>query len=156
MAGMDGAPAAVRPVTLALLHFGPASIGHLDEEHRHRVLVVRGKGDKIVLIPLPPTVARAIDRVRPVPGEQLPVPAEQGGRGDEERRPAGPGEQPGQGGQHHAVVRAQLWAVHLPPQDRDLMAQDQQLNVLRAIVPRECESTSAGSAGAAGTPARRS
>jgi site-specific recombinase XerD len=39
-----------------------ASIGDLGEEHGHRVLKVRGKGDKTVLIPLPPAVARAIDR----------------------------------------------------------------------------------------------
>jgi len=39
-----------------------ASIGNLGEEHGHRVLKVRGKGDKTVLIPLPPAVARAIDR----------------------------------------------------------------------------------------------
>ena len=34
----------------------------LGEEHGHRVLRVRGKGDKVVLVPLPPAVARAIDR----------------------------------------------------------------------------------------------
>jgi hypothetical protein len=57
--------------------------------------------------------------------------------GDDERRPAGPGQQPGQGGQHHAVVRAQLGAVHLPPQDRDLVVQDQQFDVLGAAVAGE-------------------
>jgi site-specific recombinase XerD len=39
-----------------------ASVGDLGEEHGHRVLNVRGKGDKAVLIPLPSAVARAIDR----------------------------------------------------------------------------------------------
>jgi integrase/recombinase XerD len=39
-----------------------ATVGDLGEEHGHRVLKVRGKGDKTVLIPLPPAVARAIDR----------------------------------------------------------------------------------------------
>jgi integrase len=39
-----------------------ANIGNLGEEHGHRVLKIRGKGDKTVLIPLPPAVARAIDR----------------------------------------------------------------------------------------------
>ena len=39
-----------------------ANIANLGEEHGHRVLKVRGKGDKTVLIPLPPAVARAIDR----------------------------------------------------------------------------------------------
>jgi site-specific recombinase XerD len=39
-----------------------ASIGDLGEEHGHRVLKVHGKGGKVVLVPLPPAVARAIDR----------------------------------------------------------------------------------------------
>ncbi len=34
----------------------------LGEEHGHRVLRVCGKGSKVVLIPLPPAVGRAIDR----------------------------------------------------------------------------------------------
>ena len=37
-------------------------IADLGEEHGHRVLRVVGKGHKIVLVPLPPAVARAIDR----------------------------------------------------------------------------------------------
>ncbi|WP_433825819.1 tyrosine-type recombinase/integrase [Actinoplanes sp. CA-015351] len=39
-----------------------ANIADLGEEHGHRVLKVRGKGSKVVLVPLPPAVARAIDR----------------------------------------------------------------------------------------------
>ena len=39
-----------------------ANIGDIGEEHGHRVLRVRGKGGKVVLIPLPPAVARAVDR----------------------------------------------------------------------------------------------
>jgi len=39
-----------------------ADITDLGEEHGHRVLRVCGKGTKVVLIPLPPAVARAIDR----------------------------------------------------------------------------------------------
>jgi integrase/recombinase XerD len=39
-----------------------ASIEDLGEEHGHRVLRVTGKGGKVVLTPLPPAVARAIDR----------------------------------------------------------------------------------------------
>ena len=34
----------------------------LSDSHGHRVLRVHGKGDKVVLTPLPPAVARAIDR----------------------------------------------------------------------------------------------
>jgi site-specific recombinase XerD len=39
-----------------------ADIADLSEEHGHRVLRVCGKGTKIVLVPLPPAVGRAIDR----------------------------------------------------------------------------------------------
>jgi integrase/recombinase XerD len=39
-----------------------ADIGDLGEEHGHRVLRVCGKGAKVVLIPLPPAVGRAIDQ----------------------------------------------------------------------------------------------
>jgi site-specific recombinase XerD len=39
-----------------------ANIEDLGEEHGHRVLKVRGKGSKTVLVPLPPAVARAVDR----------------------------------------------------------------------------------------------
>jgi integrase/recombinase XerD len=39
-----------------------ANISDLGEEHGHRVLRVCGKGTKVVLIPLPPAVGRAIDR----------------------------------------------------------------------------------------------
>src|SRR6266516_3024022 len=39
-----------------------ANIEDLGEEHGHRVLKVRGKGGKTVLVPLPPAVARALDR----------------------------------------------------------------------------------------------
>jgi integrase/recombinase XerD len=34
----------------------------LGQEHGHLVLRVRGKGDKVVLVPLPPAVRRAIER----------------------------------------------------------------------------------------------
>ena len=39
-----------------------ANISDLAEEHGHRVLRVHGKGDKVVLVPLPPAVGRALDR----------------------------------------------------------------------------------------------
>jgi integrase/recombinase XerD len=39
-----------------------ANIADLGEEHGHRVLRVCGKGTKVMLIPLPPAVGRAIDR----------------------------------------------------------------------------------------------
>jgi integrase len=39
-----------------------SDIEDLGEEHGHRVLRVHGKGDKVVLVPLPPAVSRAIER----------------------------------------------------------------------------------------------
>jgi len=39
-----------------------SNVADLGEEHGHRVLRVRGKGGKVVLVPLPPAIARAIDR----------------------------------------------------------------------------------------------
>ncbi len=39
-----------------------ADIEDLGEEHGHRVLRVRGKGGRVVLVPLPPAVGRAIER----------------------------------------------------------------------------------------------
>jgi integrase/recombinase XerD len=39
-----------------------ADVADLGEEHGHRVLHMCGKGGKVVLIPLPPAVGRAIDR----------------------------------------------------------------------------------------------
>ena len=40
-----------------------SDITDLGEEHGHRVLRVRGKGTRIVLVPLPPAVGRAIGQV---------------------------------------------------------------------------------------------
>jgi integrase/recombinase XerD len=42
---------------LRILEATGSDIGDLGEEHGHRVLRVRGKGDKVVLVPLPPAVA---------------------------------------------------------------------------------------------------
>ena len=49
---------------LGLRIFGATglTIADLGEEHGHRVLRVLGKGDKTVLIPLPPAVGRALDQ----------------------------------------------------------------------------------------------
>ena len=39
-----------------------SDVGDLGEEHGHPVLLLCGKGGKVVLVPLPPAVGRAIDR----------------------------------------------------------------------------------------------
>jgi len=46
---------------LRILEATGTNIADLGEEHGHRVLRVIGKGDKTVLIPLPPAVGRALD-----------------------------------------------------------------------------------------------
>ena len=47
---------------LAIFEATGADIADLGDEHGHRVLRVCGKGTKVVLIPLPPAVGRALDR----------------------------------------------------------------------------------------------
>ena len=47
---------------LRIFEASSASIADLGEEHGHRVLRVCGKGTKVVLVPLPPAVGRAIDK----------------------------------------------------------------------------------------------
>jgi integrase/recombinase XerD len=49
-------------LSLRIVEATGADITDLGEEHGHRVLRVCGKGTKVVLIPLPPAVARAIDQ----------------------------------------------------------------------------------------------
>lgn len=39
-----------------------ADVESLDEVHGHRLLRIRGKGEKYAIVPLPPAVGRAIDR----------------------------------------------------------------------------------------------
>ena len=47
---------------LRIFQAAAANLADLGEEHGHRVLRVCGKGTKIVLVPLPPAVGRAIDQ----------------------------------------------------------------------------------------------
>ncbi len=47
---------------LRIFEAAGADVADLGEENGHRVLRVCGKGTKIVLVPLPPAVGRAIDR----------------------------------------------------------------------------------------------
>jgi integrase/recombinase XerD len=49
------------PLGLRIFEATSADIADLGEEHGYRVLRVCGKGTKVVLIPLPPAVGRAID-----------------------------------------------------------------------------------------------
>jgi integrase/recombinase XerD len=54
--------ALVAMLGLRIFEATSADIADLGEEHGHRVLCVCGKGTKVVLVPLPPAVGRAIDR----------------------------------------------------------------------------------------------
>jgi site-specific recombinase XerD len=54
--------ALVAMLGLRIFEATSADIADLGEEHGHRVLRVCGKGTKIVLVPLPPAVSRAIDQ----------------------------------------------------------------------------------------------
>jgi len=54
--------ALVAMLGLRIFEATSTDIADLGEEHGHRVLRVCGKGTKIVLVPLPPAVGRAIDR----------------------------------------------------------------------------------------------
>ncbi len=47
---------------LRIFEASGANIDDLGEEHGHRVLRVRGKGGKVVVVPLPPAISRAVDR----------------------------------------------------------------------------------------------
>jgi integrase/recombinase XerD len=47
---------------LRIFEAAGSNVEDLGEEHGHRVLRVVGKGTKVVLVPLPPAVGRAIDR----------------------------------------------------------------------------------------------
>ena len=58
----DFALVAMLGLGLRIFEATGADVEHVGEEHSHRVLRVHGKGDKVVLVPLPPAVARAVDR----------------------------------------------------------------------------------------------
>jgi len=68
--------------------------------------------------------------VGPSFGDQAAVPGQQGGWGDDAMGPQRAGEQPGQRGQDRAVWPGQARSGHLAAQDRDFVAQDEDLHVL--------------------------
>jgi integrase len=79
-----------------------ADIASSAEEHGHRVLRVCGKGTKIVLVPLPPAVGRAIDRA-----------AGSRERAHRHAHPAGGGADAGDGREQRVLPEV----VGLPPGD---------------------------------------
>jgi hypothetical protein len=61
------------------------------------------------------------------------VPAQQGGRGDQERGPPRAGQQPGQRREHRPIGWFQIKTFDLTAQDRELVAKDQDLDFLRPL-----------------------
>ena len=70
-------------------------------------------------------------RIGAPPADQPPVPAQQRVWRQEPAPPQRPGEQAGQGSEYRAVCPVQPGPGVLPPQHRDLVAQHQQLGILR-------------------------
>ena len=65
---------------------------------------------------------------RPALGDEVPVPAQQGCRLDEEAPERLAGEQSCQSGQHRSICRLKRWSVHLASEHRHLVAQDHDLD----------------------------
>ncbi len=72
--------------------------------------------------------------VRPLPPDQLAVPPEQGRRGDHEGDPAVPRNHPARRREQHPVDDPELGWTGLPLEDAELMAEDQDLEVLGAVM----------------------
>jgi hypothetical protein len=75
--------------------------------------------------------------IRPVAGDQPPMPAKDRGRSDEPMHRQRPGQQSDQGGKHNSVRPIQSRLRVLPAQDRILMAQDEDLHLLGRITLSE-------------------
>ncbi|OHV30402.1 hypothetical protein BCD49_33665 [Pseudofrankia sp. EUN1h] len=69
-------------------------------------------------------------RIGPPSADQLSMPAQQSGRGNEERRPARTGQELSQAGQQHPIGRGVPRPGDLATRHRKLMAQDGDLDVL--------------------------
>jgi hypothetical protein len=76
-------------------------------------------------------------RIGPCAGDQAAVPAQQGVRLDDEARPTGPWQRAADGGKQCAVGGLQPWPWNLAAQDGQLVAQDQDLQVLGGIAAGE-------------------
>jgi hypothetical protein len=73
----------------------------------------------------------------PTAGNQAPVPAQQRLGLDEEAGPAGPGRHPADRGQQRPVSGLQPGTWGLPPQHGQLMAEDEELQVLGGVAAGE-------------------
>ena len=76
-------------------------------------------------------------RVGPTAGDQAPVPAQQGLGLHKEARPAGSRQHPADRGQQRPISGLQPGTWDLPPQDGQLMAEDEELQVLGGVAAGE-------------------
>jgi hypothetical protein len=76
-------------------------------------------------------------RIRPVAGDEPTMPAQERLRPDHERPPRPTRQHPAERSQQQPVIRRELRPPHLPPQDRQLVPQHQDLELLRALATRE-------------------
>jgi hypothetical protein len=68
--------------------------------------------------------------VRPLPAHQLAVPSKQRLRADQERRPSLAGEHPAERRHEQPIALAEARTAHLAPEYSELMAEDQDLDVV--------------------------
>jgi hypothetical protein len=76
-------------------------------------------------------------RVGPSARNDPPVPAQQRLGRHKERLPRTPREQAAERRQHQPVARCDPWSLRLPPQDRQLVAKDEDLKLLRTVAARD-------------------
>src|SRR5438067_1897823 len=76
-------------------------------------------------------------RIGPAPSDQPPMPGEQRLRLNEECVPAAARQHPAEGGEQQPVVRLKPRPVDLAAKDRDLVAEDKDLELLRSVAAAE-------------------
>ena len=76
-------------------------------------------------------------RIGPLLADQASVPGQQSARRYELVQPQASRQQPCQGGEYGTVSLVRLRAGDLPPQHRDLVAEDQDLHVLGGVAARQ-------------------
>ena len=95
-------------------------------------VLAREAEDQLSHRPVERRSARLAVRIRPVTGDELTVPAQQRLRLHREARPRLPGQHATQRRQQRTIRSVQLRFLGLPAQNRQLMPQNQDLELLRA------------------------
>jgi hypothetical protein len=87
--------------------------------------------------PVRPAAPRPPVRKGPAAADEPPVPAQQRIRADAERAPRRAREDAAERGEQQPVALLEPRPVHLPPQDRQLVTQPEDLQLLRTFAARE-------------------